>query len=129
VAKSSCSRSTQLGISNHTTYVTLNSCICQPAPRFLKTTRIPATREHSYSTVQPLATEVTRYTRHLSRPVPASCSGIGPVETKLTHDEACGQLKKSSIIKPTPARSLNDSDEDTTPRLPSRASHPPSLIL
>jgi hypothetical protein len=26
-------------------------------------------------------------------PVRASCSGIGPAEAKLTHDDACGQLK------------------------------------
>jgi hypothetical protein len=34
-------------------------------------------------------------------------------------------VKRSSIIKPTSTRSLIDSDGDTTPRLPSRASHPP----
>src|SRR5688572_16727144 len=36
-------------------------------------------------------------------------------------------VKGSSIIKPTSARSLIDSDGDTTPRLPSRASQPPGL--
>jgi hypothetical protein len=38
-------------------------------------------------------------------------------------------VKRSSIIKPTSVRSLIDSDEDTTPRLPSRASHPPGLVF
>jgi hypothetical protein len=36
-------------------------------------------------------------------------------------------VKGSSVIKPTSARSLIDSDGDTTPRLSSRASHPPGL--
>jgi hypothetical protein len=55
-----------------------------------------------------------------------SYSGIILPEAKLTHDEACDQLR-SSIIKPTSRRSLIDSDGDTTPRLSSRASHPPGL--
>jgi hypothetical protein len=37
--------------------------------------------------------------------------------------------KRSSIIKPTSTRPLIDSDGDTTPRLPSRASHPPGLVF
>jgi hypothetical protein len=36
-------------------------------------------------------------------------------------------VKRSSIIKPTSRRSLIDSNRDTTPRLSSRASHPPGL--
>jgi hypothetical protein len=36
-------------------------------------------------------------------------------------------VKRSSISKPTSVQSLIDSDEDTTPRLPSCASHPPGL--
>jgi hypothetical protein len=39
------------------------------------------------------------------------------------------QVKRSSIIKPTPAQSLNDSNGDTMPRLSSRISHPPGLVL
>jgi hypothetical protein len=39
------------------------------------------------------------------------------------------QVKRSLIIKPTSTRSLIDLDRDTTPRLPSRASHPPSLVF
>jgi hypothetical protein len=38
-------------------------------------------------------------------------------------------VKGSSIIKPTSTRSLIDSDGNTTPRLSSRASHPPGLSL
>jgi hypothetical protein len=38
-------------------------------------------------------------------------------------------VKRSSIIKPTSARSLNDSDGNTALRLLSRASHPPGLIF
>jgi hypothetical protein len=37
------------------------------------------------------------------------------------------QVKGSSIIKPTSRRSLIDLDEDTTPRLLSRASQPPGI--
>jgi hypothetical protein len=36
-------------------------------------------------------------------------------------------VKGSSVIKPTSTRSLTDTDGDTTPRLSSRASHPPGL--
>jgi hypothetical protein len=38
-------------------------------------------------------------------------------------------IKRSSIIKPTSARSLSDLDGDTTPRQSSRASHPPGLVF
>jgi hypothetical protein len=56
-------------------------------------------------------------------------SSIGLPEAKLTHNEACGQLKRSLIIKPTLTQSLIDSDGDTTPRLPSRASHSLGLVF
>jgi hypothetical protein len=38
-------------------------------------------------------------------------------------------VKGFSISRPTSVRSLIDWDGDTTPRLPSRASHPPGLIF
>jgi hypothetical protein len=38
-------------------------------------------------------------------------------------------VKRPSIIKPTLTWSLIDSGGDTTPRLPSRASHPPGLVF
>jgi hypothetical protein len=43
-------------------------------------------------------------------PVRASCSGIGPTETKLTHDEACGQLKGPRSVGQQSERSLSDTD-------------------
>ena len=43
-------------------------------------------------------------------PVRASCSGIGPTEAKLTHDEACGQLKGPRSAGQQSERSLSDTD-------------------
>jgi hypothetical protein len=43
--------------------------------------------------------------------VRASCSGIGPTEAKLTHDEACGQLKGPRSAGQQSERSLSDTDE------------------
>jgi hypothetical protein len=75
------------------TYVALNPCICQLAPGFLKTRMNSRDPRAQYPTIQPLArwAHVTPAISPLL--VCASCSGIGPVEAKLTHDEACGQLK------------------------------------
>jgi hypothetical protein len=42
--------------------------------------------------------------------VRASCSGIGPAEAKLTHDEACGQLKGPRLASLLSVRSLIDTD-------------------
>jgi hypothetical protein len=36
---------------------------------FLRPDQVHANREHRYTTVQPLATEGTRYSRHLSTPI------------------------------------------------------------
>jgi hypothetical protein len=75
------------------TYVALNLAYVNSHPGFSRPKWVPANREYSYSTVQPLATEGTRYSHHLPRSVRASYSSIGLSEGKLTHDEACGQLK------------------------------------
>jgi hypothetical protein len=84
---------TQLGISNHTTYVALNPCIFQLAPGFLKTKTGPRELRAQYTTIQPLARWI-HDTLAISRlPLRAGLSGIGPAEAKVTHDEACGQLK------------------------------------
>ena len=56
-----------------------------------------------------------------------SYSSISLPVAKLTHGEACDQLKGSSVSRPTSTRSIIDSDGDTTLRLPSRASQPPGL--
>jgi hypothetical protein len=48
----------------------------------------------------------TRYSRHLPRSLQASCSGIGPVKAKLTHDE----LKGPRSIGQQSERCLNDTD-------------------
>jgi hypothetical protein len=41
----------------------------------------------------------------------AGLSGIGPAEAKLTHDEACGQLKGPRSAGQQSERSLIDTDE------------------
>jgi hypothetical protein len=38
-------------------------------PGFLRLDQVHANREHRYTTVQPLAMEGTRYSRHLSTPI------------------------------------------------------------
>jgi hypothetical protein len=59
----------QLGISNHTTYVALTLAYVNSPPGFSRPERVHANREHRYTTVQPLATEGTRYSRYLSTPI------------------------------------------------------------
>jgi hypothetical protein len=85
--------STQLGISNHTTYVALNPCICQLAPRFLKTRMGPRQPRAQYPTIQPHARWIHDTLAISPLPLRADLSGIGPAEAKITHDEAFGQLK------------------------------------
>ena len=51
----------------------------------------------------------------------------GIVGFMLTHDEVCGQIKGPRSAGQQSVRSLIDIDGDTTPRLLSRASHPPGL--
>jgi hypothetical protein len=101
---------TQLGISNHTTYVALNASICLLAHGFLKTRTGSRDPRAQYPTIQPLArwAHVTLAISPL--PVRASCSGIGPTEAKLTHDEACGQLKGPRSAGQQSERSLSDTD-------------------
>jgi hypothetical protein len=60
---------TQLGISNHTTYVALNPCICQPFPWSPPLhEQVRATREHIILPGMQLCQEDTCYSRHLSTP-------------------------------------------------------------
>jgi hypothetical protein len=101
---------TQLGISNHTTYVALNPCICQLATGFLKTRTGSHDPRAQHPTIQPLArwAHVTLAISPLS--VCASCFGIGPAEAKLTHDEACGQLKGPRSAGQQLERPLSDTD-------------------
>jgi hypothetical protein len=85
---------TQLRISNHTTYVALNPCICQLATGVLKTRlgsrqpraqihHCPASCHGGYTLLSP----------SLHSHCVVSYSGISLPEAKLTHDEACDQLK------------------------------------
>jgi hypothetical protein len=75
------------------TYVALNPCICQLALGFLKTRTGSRDPRAQYPTIQPLASWAHVTPAISPLPVHASCSGIGPTEAKLYHDEACGQLK------------------------------------
>jgi hypothetical protein len=98
-------------------------------PGFSRPDRIHANRVHRYTTIQPLATERTRYSRHLSTPIVCWPFWYWSARGKAYPWRGMWPVKRSSIIKPTSVRSLIDSDGDTTPRLPSRASHPPGLIF
>jgi hypothetical protein len=85
---------TQLGISNHTTYVALNPCICQLTTGVLKTrsgSRQPRAQIHH----RPASCHggYTLLSPSLHSHCVLSYSGISLPEAKLTHDEACDQLK------------------------------------
>jgi hypothetical protein len=85
---------TQLGISNHTTYVALNTFICQLATGVLKTrsgSRQPRAQIHH----RPASCHggYTLLSPYLHSHCVLSYSGISLPEAKLTHDEACDQLK------------------------------------
>jgi hypothetical protein len=85
---------TQLRISNHTTYVALNSCICQLATEVLKTrsgSRQPRAQIHHRPTSWHGG--YTLLSPSLHSHCVLSYSGISLPEAKLTHDEACDQLK------------------------------------
>jgi hypothetical protein len=85
---------TQLRISNHTTYVALNPCICQPATGVLKS--ISGSRKPRAQIHHRPASCHGGYTL-LSPPLHAhfvlSYSGLSLPEARLTHDEVCDQLK------------------------------------
>jgi hypothetical protein len=101
---------TQLGISNHMTYVAFNPCICQLAHGFLKTRTGPRQPRAQYPTIQPLARWIHDTLAISPLPLRAGLSGIGPAEAKLTHDEACGQLKGPRSAGQQSERSLIDTD-------------------
>jgi hypothetical protein len=98
-------------------------------PGFSRPERVHANREHRYTTVQPLDTEGTRYSRHLSIPIAWWPFWYWSNRGRAYPWRGMWPVKESSIIKPTSVRSLIDLDGDTTPRLPSHASHPPSLVF
>jgi hypothetical protein len=85
---------TQLRIFNHTTYVALNPCICQLTTGVLKTrsgSRQPRAQIHH----RPASYHggYTLLSPSLHSHCVLSYSGISLPEAKLTHDEACDQLK------------------------------------
>jgi hypothetical protein len=76
------------------TYVALNPCICQLAPGFLKDQKEFTPTESTDtppSSLLPLRVHTTLAISPL--PLHDGLSGIGSTDAKLTHDEACGQLK------------------------------------
>jgi hypothetical protein len=89
------------------TYVALNPCICQLVPGFLKTRTGPRQPRAQYPTIQPLARWIHDTLAISPLPLRADLSGISPAEAKLTHDEACGQLKGPRSADQQSLRSLN----------------------
>jgi hypothetical protein len=85
---------TQLGISNHTTYVALNPCICQLTIGVLK---IRSGSRQLRAQIHHRPTCWHGRDTLLSSSVHSHCvlsySSISLPEAKLTHDEACDQLK------------------------------------
>jgi hypothetical protein len=67
--------------------------------------------------------EGTRYSVHLSTNIACWPFWYWSARDKAYPGRGMWLLKRSSIIKPTSTWSLIDSDGDTTPRLPSSASH------
>jgi hypothetical protein len=87
-------------ISNHTSYVALNPCICQLATGFLKT-RPGSPTESTDTPLSNLLPQRVHATLAISPlPLRVGISGIGPPETKHNHDEACDQLKGSRSAGP-----------------------------
>jgi hypothetical protein len=91
-------------------YVALNPCICQLATGFLKARTGPRQPRAQYPTIQPLARWIHDTLAISPLPLRAGISGIGPAEAKLTHDEACGQLKGPRSAGQQSERSLIDTD-------------------
>jgi hypothetical protein len=116
-----------MGISNHTTYVALNPCICQPFPRILHYMNWSAQPGGTLPYHPASCQEDNCYSHHLPCPVRGCQFTYGIAGFRLTHDEVCGQLKGPRSIGLQSVRSLIDTDGDTTPRLLSRASQPPGL--
>jgi hypothetical protein len=85
---------TQLRISNHTTYVALNPCICQPATGVLKT-RSGSRKPRAQIQHRPASCHggYTLLPPPLHAHFVLSYSGLSLPEARLTHDEACDQLK------------------------------------
>jgi hypothetical protein len=89
--------------------------------------QVRATREHTTPFRRSVARRVRATLAISPLPVRDCLFMYGIVGFKLTHDEVCGQIKGPRSVGQQSVRSLNDSDGDTTPRLLSRASHPPGL--
>jgi hypothetical protein len=111
------------------TYVALNPCICQLATVFLKTRPGSHQSRAQIHHRQPLATESTRYSRHLSTPIVCWPFWYWSDRGKAYPWRGMWLVKRSLIIRPTSTQSLIDSDGDTTARLSSCASHPPGLVF
>jgi hypothetical protein len=79
-------------------------------PGFLKTRTGPRQPRAQYPTIQPLARWIHDTLAISPLPLRADLSGIGPAEAKLTHDEACGQLKGPRSASLISLRSLSDTD-------------------
>jgi hypothetical protein len=89
--------------------------------------QVRATREHTTPFRRSFARRVRATLAISPLPVRDFIFIYGIARFKLTHDEACGQIKGPRSAGQQSVRSLNDSDGDTTPRLLSRASHPPGF--
>jgi hypothetical protein len=89
--------------------------------------QVRATRDHT----TPFRRSVARWVRATLSITPLSVRDClfmyGIAGFRLTHDEVCCQIKGPRSAGQQSVRSLNHSDRDTTPRLLSRASHPPGL--
>jgi hypothetical protein len=89
--------------------------------------QVHATREHTTPFRRSFARRV-RATLAISPLTVRDCLFMyGIARFKLTHDEVYVQIKGPRSASQQSVQSLNDSDGYTTPRLLSRASHPPGL--
>jgi hypothetical protein len=79
---------TQLRIPNHTTYVALNPCICQPFPQILHNVNRSALPGSTVLLRPASSQEGTRYSHHLPRPVRDCLFTYGIARFRLT--ESCG---------------------------------------
>jgi hypothetical protein len=94
-------RFTQLRISNHTTYVALNPCICQPFPQILHNMN-RSTLPGSTVLLHPASSqEGTRYSHHLPRLVRGCLFMYGIAGFKLTLSHIQGMWPVKIVLDHT----------------------------
>jgi hypothetical protein len=94
-------RFTQLRISNHTTYVALNPCICQPFPQILHNVNRSALPGSTVLLRPASSQEGTHYSHHLPHPVHGCLFTYGIAGFKLTLSHIQGMWPVKIVLDHT----------------------------